>query len=183
MSDQPFIAVFVKLEYWDAYRASVLLTARQFRVVLCIFGIMGALMLVLLSFAIFHPMPEREWYQTIRNTTPLVWVFGLPILVVFVLPLLTAWKVVTDERIKRGINYRFSDAGIHVESSIATADLKWAAIRNVRETRKAFLLLPGPSVAHTLPMRCFANETEIAAMRELLRANVPMAKLDRTRID
>ncbi len=179
MSDQPFIEVFVKLEYWDAYRASVALTARQFRVVLCIFGIMGALMLVVLAFAIFHSMPEREWYQTIRNPTPLVWVFGLPILFVLVLPLLTARKVVTDERIKRGISYQFSDAGIHIQSSVATVDLKWAAIRNVTETRTAFLLLPGPNVAHTLPMRCFANETEIAAMRELLRANVPMAKLHR----
>jgi hypothetical protein len=180
MPDQSFIGVFVKLQYWDAYRASVALTARQFRLVLCIFGIMGALMLVLLGFAVFHPTPEREWFQTIRNTTPLVWVFGLPILFVFVLPLLTAWKVVTDERIKRGITYRFSDAGIHIESSVATVDLKWAAIRNVRETRMAFLLLPSPNIAHTLPMRCFANETEIAAVRELLRANVPMAKLHRT---
>ena len=177
MAEQATIAVFVKLSYWESYRAAVVLTARVFRKLLYIFGFMGALWIFLLIISLVRPSPEKEWYQTIQTSRPLLWVFGLPILFIFVLPLLSAAKVVADERVKRGVNYGFSDNGIHVESSVATADLQWAAIRQALETRSAFLLFPGTNVAHTLPKRCFTDAAELAKMRELLRAHVPKAKV------
>lgn len=180
MTDQPPISVFVKLSYWESYRAAVVLTARVFRKVLYIFGFMGTLWILLLVLTLVRPSPEKEWYQTMQTSRQLSWVFGLPILFVFVLPLLSAAKVVADERVKKGINYAFSDNGIHVESSVATADLKWAAIRQALETRFAFLLFPGANLAHTLPKRCYTNAADIAAMRELLRVHVPKARLQKT---
>ena len=54
MPDQYSIAVLVKLKYWEAYRAAVTLTVRQFRIVLIIFGIIGTLMLLIFVFAVFH---------------------------------------------------------------------------------------------------------------------------------
>jgi hypothetical protein len=179
MAEQIGIHIFVKIEFWDAYRASVLVTARQFRKLLFIFGIMGGLMFALFAFALTHPMPRKDWYETLNNAKPLVWVFGLPILFVFLLPLLAAQKMAADERIKKGIRYRFSDSGIHVESSVATTDLLWAAIREVIETRSAFLLFPNANLAHIIPLRCFESTAEVVALRELLRANVPQIKLSR----
>src|SRR6266849_5582320 len=105
MAEKAPIAVFVKLTYWESYRAAVVLTARVFRKLLYIFGFMGALWILLLIVSLFRPSPEREWYQTIQSSRQLMWVFGLPILFVFVLPLLSAAKVVADERAKKGINY------------------------------------------------------------------------------
>jgi hypothetical protein len=101
-------------------------------------------------------------------------------LFVFVLPLLSAAKVVGDERVKKGVNYTFSDNGIHIESSVATANLQWAAFRQALETRSAFLLFTGPNIAHTLPKRCYTTAAELVTMRELLRAHVPKAKLRKT---
>ncbi len=177
MAEQAPIAVFVKLSYWESYRAAVVLTARVFRKILFIFGSIGALWILLLVISLVRPSPEREWYQTIQSGRQLMWVIGLPILFVFVLPLFSAAKVVADERVKKGINYALSDHGVHVESSVATADLQWAAIRQALETRSAFLLFTGPNIAHTLPKRCFTDTVELATMRELLRVHVPKAKL------
>jgi len=180
MAEQAPTEVFVKLNYWESYRAAVVLTARVFRKILYIFGFMGALWILLLVVSLVRPSPEREWYQTIQSGRQLMWVFGIPILFVFVFPLLSAAKVVADERVKRGVNYAFSDNGIHVASAVATADLQWAAIRQALETRSAFLLFAGLNIAHTLPKRCYTNAAELSTMRELLRAHVPKAKLRKT---
>ncbi len=179
MPEQHSVAVFVKLQYGEVYWTSVLLTSRLFRKVLYIFGFMGVLMVISFIFAFLRPRPEQEWYQMLENSKSLLWVFGIPILVVFVSPMLSAQKALNDERLKRGISYRFSDSGIHVESSVAKADLQWAAIRHAIETRSAFLLLPTANVAHTLPKRCFSSAEDVADTRELLRANIPKAKLHR----
>jgi hypothetical protein len=76
-----------------------------------------------------------------------------------------------------GSNYRFSDGGIHVKSSVAEADIQWKAFREVVETRTAFLLFPASNLAHTLPLRCFGSGATIQAARGLFRANVPKARL------
>ena len=105
--------------------------------------------------------------------------FLIPVLLVFVAPLLSARKALADKRLAKGIKYEFRDAGIHLESSVASADLQWGAFLNAVETRWAFLLLPTKNVAHTLPLRCFGSPAEIDAMRELLRRNLPNATLRR----
>ena len=177
LEEQTGIRVFVKLEFWDAYRAAVVLTTRQFRTILIIFGIIGTLMFAVFVLSVFHPRPGRDWYEISRNAKPLLSAFGILVLFVFILPLITAKKVVSDERVRSGVRYRFSSAGIHVESSVATADLLWAAFRQAIETRSAFLLLPNATVAHILPQRFFESVSDVAAMRELLRANVRKTKL------
>ncbi|GAC1626569.1 MAG: hypothetical protein PVS2B2_10260 [Candidatus Acidiferrum sp.] len=180
MSEHEPIAVFVKLGYWDSYRAAVVLTARIFRKVLYIFGFMGALWLFLLVLALVHPSPEKDWYQILQTSKQLSWVFGIPLIFVFVLPLLSAGKVIADERVKKGFSYTFSEAGIHVESSVAKTDMQWAAILQTLETRSAFLLFPNANMAHTLPKRCFATAADITSMRDLLRAHVAKAKLGKS---
>ena len=78
---------------------------------------------------------------------------------------------------KQGVNYQFSDAGIHVESSASKTDLSWAAIRRVSEMRSAFLVFTNPSIAFTLPKGCFESTQCVASLRELFRAHVPKTKL------
>jgi hypothetical protein len=173
------IAVFVKLEYWDAYRAAVVLAVRCLGKILIIFGIIGGLWLVLLVFAALKPAPERDWYETVRQTNLLVWPLVAVVLFVFVLPFLSAGRVASEERFKRGIRYRISGAGVHVESYVSTSDLQWGAFRHAIEIRSAFLLFTSPSLVQVLPRRCFASETDIAVVRDLLRVHIPKAKLRR----
>jgi hypothetical protein len=149
----------------------------MFRVFLLLFAVGALLKAAIVVFAALYPQPDKAWYESAKDATPLVWVIGLPVLFVFILPLVWARRAIRDDRVKNGVQYEFSPIGIHVENSVGRADLKWAAIRRAIETRSAFLLLPTNNLAHTLPRRCFASGSDIDAMRELVRANVPNARL------
>lgn len=179
MSYEGSVTVFVKLSFWDAYWSAVVLTARLARKLLWIFGVMAALWLLLLVSVQIWPRPEADWQQMMRNDNRLMLVLLLPIALVFGSPLLSARKVLTDERVKEGVKYQFSDAGIRIESSVGAADLQWAAFRQVVETRSAFLLFPTSNLARTLPLRCFASEADVQAARQLFRAKIERAKLRR----
>lgn len=147
---------------------------------LIVFGAVGTLIIALYAFAALYPNPNVEWQQILFDSEGRLWVFGLPILVVFVGPLFSARRILREDRVRKGMSYSFSDSGIHIESSVAKADLQWAAIRHVIETRTAFLLLPYKNLAYTLPKECFGSDTAIAAVRELLRTHVAKAKLKNT---
>jgi hypothetical protein len=174
---QEGISVFVKLEYWETYRAAVALTLRQFRFMLAIFGVVGILALAALVLSLVHPRPNQDWHEMSINLKPLFWVVGGLLFFVFVVPLITSRKIVGNERFKAGISYRFSPDGIHVESSVATTDLHWAAFRQARESRSMFLLMQNTAMANIIPHRCFASPADVVAMRDLLRRNVPKTKL------
>src|SRR5437667_1728057 len=125
MAEQPPISLFVKLRYWDVYRLNVVLTATVFRKVLYIWGFVALLWLGLSILLLVRPSPEQDWGVTMQNASPLKWAFGLPLLFVFVLPLLSARRVLKHERLKRGLSYQFSEAGIHVETSVSKTDFSW----------------------------------------------------------
>jgi len=166
------ISVFVKLGYWDLYRLSVVLTARQFRKVLYIWGFVALLWIGLWILLLFRPAPEQDWAITLQ-TSPLKWAFGLPVIFLFVLPLLSSRRALGDDRIKQGVSYQFSDGGIRIKTSVSHSDLSWSAVRQVSETGHAFLLFTSPNIASTLPKRCFESPEIVAALRELFRVRVP----------
>lgn len=179
MSEQPPISLFVKLGYWDVYRLNVVLTATVFRKVLYIWGLVALLWLGLSVLLLFRPSPEQDWAVMMQNASPLKWVFGLPVIFVLALPLLSARRVLGDERLKRGVSYQFSEAGIHVETSISKTDLSWAAIHRVKELPSEFLVFTNPNIAYTLPKRCFDSSQGVAALRELFRTHVQRTNLRR----
>jgi hypothetical protein len=171
MPDQPAIKVFVKLEYWDIYWANTSLQLRMFRKTFFAGVFVGVLGLAIFIFERFHEQPaEGGWLA-------FLWVLMATF---FVSPLFTARRAVADERVSKGISYRFSDAGIHIESSVATSDVQWAAFRYVVPTRSLFLLLTtkrAAASAQILPIRCFASDSDLAAFRQLLNDKIPKAKL------
>lgn len=177
MSDQTPISLFVKLDYWDVYRLNVVLTATVFRKILYIWGFVALLWLALYVHFLYRPLPEQDWAAMMQNASTLNWVFGLPVLFVFVLPLLSARRVSRDERVKRGVNYRFSEAGIHVETFVSKTDLSWAAIHRVSESHSAFLVFTNPNIAFMIPRRCFESTQGVADLRESFRAGADKSKL------
>jgi hypothetical protein len=169
MSQQPPISLFVKLGYWDIYRLNVVLTATAFRKILYIWGFVALLWLSVSVLLLIQPSSAHDWAVMQQNAKPLTWAFALPVIFVFVLPLLSAQRVLRDELVKRGITYQFSEAGVHIETSISKTDLSWAAIRRVREFPSEFLVFTSPRTAFTLPKKCFENSMGVATLRELFR--------------
>jgi hypothetical protein len=179
MPDQAPISLSVKLGYWDVYRLNVVLTATVFRKLLYIWGFVALLWLAFSVLLLLRPAPEQDWAVIMQNASPLEWVLSLPVLFVFVVPLLSARRVLRDERVKQGVSYQFSDAGIHVKTSVSRTDLSWVAIRRVSESRSAFLIFTNPNIASMVPKRCIESTQVVADLRELFRARVPKTKLRR----
>jgi hypothetical protein len=179
MPDQPAITVFVKLEYWDIYWANIALHLRMFRKTLFAGAFVGVFGLAVFIYGRFHGQSPEDGYQ---STQDWLWLAVLWVMLAsfFVSPLFTARRAVADERVRKGTRYRFSDAGIHFESSVATADVQWAGYRYVVLTHSLFLLLMTNRTAAgllILPIRCFASDSDLAAFRQLLNDKIPKAKL------
>lgn len=177
MTDQTPISLFVKLTYWDVYRLNVVLTATVLRKVLYVWGLVALLWLALSVLLLFRPAHDQDWAVIMQNTSPLKWLLGLPVLFVFVVPLLSARRVLRDERVKRGVSYLFSDIGIHVETSVSKADLSWAAIQRVSESRSAFLVFTSRNIASMVPKRCLESTRGVVDLRQLFLSHVPKTKL------
>src|ERR1700731_2218586 len=157
MSQQPPMSLFVKLGYWDGYRLNVVLTATAFRKILYIWGFVALLWLSVSILLLIRLSSAHDWTVMQQNAKPLTWAFALPVIFVFVLPLFSAQRVLRDELIKRGVTYQFSEAGVHIETSISKTDLSWAAIRRVREFPSEFMVFTSPRTAFTLPKKCFES--------------------------
>ena len=177
MSQQPPLSLFVKLGYWDVYRLNVVLTASAFRKVLYIWGFVALLWLSLSVFLLVRPSATRDWAVMLENARPLEWAFALPVVFVFVLPLLSAQRVLRDELVKQRVNYQFSEAGVHIETSISKSDLSLATIRRVREFPSEFLVFTSKRTAFTLPKKCFESSQGVATLRELFRTYVETSNL------
>src|ERR1700674_53683 len=177
MPQQPQISLFVRLGFWDVYRLNVFLTATAFRKILYIWGFVAVLFFSVFVLLLIRPSSEHDWAVMQQNARPLTWAFALPVIFVFVLPLLSAQRVLRDEVVKRGVNYQFSEAGVHIETSISKSDFSWAAIRRVREFRSEFLIFTSARTAFSLPKRCFESTQGVATLRELFRTYVETSKL------
>src|SRR5258707_4055364 len=177
MGEQPSVSIFVKLHFGEAYWSAVFIRARMLRKVLYVYAVVLLITASAFLYGWAHPAPEHDWFVMLQNSRPLQWVFVLPLLFVFVLPLLSAQKLTSNERFKHGAKYTFSASGVYVETSVAKADVQWSAFLQVVETKSSFFLFSALNIAYTLPKRCLANSDDIRVLRELLRANVPIAKL------
>jgi hypothetical protein len=176
MTESPAISLFVKLKYWDVYRFNVLLMAISLRKILYLWSFVAVLFLVSELFAFFRPGDMSHWVVIMKNADPLLWVLALP-LVAFLLTLTAARRVIRQPRLKEGVRYRFSQAGVHIETSVSTADLLWSGVQRVRETRSLFLVFTTRTNAFALPKHCFENTQDVSALRELFRAQVKTTKL------
>jgi YcxB-like protein len=179
MQEQGSISLHVKLKYWELYRLNVVLMATVFHKVLYIWGFVTMLWLALSLLLLFRPSHGQDWAVMTQNASPLKWLFGLPVLFLFILPLLSARKLLGDEALKRGVSYQFSDSGFHVETTVSKTDFTWAAIHGISEARSSFLVFTKPNIAFMLPKRCFESTEGVAALRELFRVHVPGTKLRR----
>lgn len=151
MPQQPALSLFVKLGYWDVYRMNIALTISAFRKVLYIWGFVALLWLSLSVLLLVRPSPKQDWAVMLESARPLEWAFALPVVFVFVLPLLSAQRVLREELIKQGVNYQFSEAGVHIETSISKTDLSWGAIHGSESSLWNFWYSPVHALQSRFP--------------------------------
>ena len=104
---------------------------------------------------------------------------AIPTVLVLVptVPLIRAKQMLRSGRDDGKRHFVFSEDEIKVESRLASAEVKWEAFRQVRETRQYFLLYAAPGFANVVPKRCFPSDTSIAEFRSLVRGHVRKYKL------
>jgi hypothetical protein len=177
MAEPDSVEVLVKLQYWEIYRSSVFLTTRLFRKVLYVWGTIIVAGAVVFLFAGTHATSNAELANLQSNFKPLYWVLLLPVIIVFVLPLLSARKIASDQRFQQGFRYLFTHDGLCIQSTVSRSEIKWKAITSAVETRDTLYVFSSKNVAHALPKRCFENTNDLDILRELLTTNVDDTKL------
>jgi hypothetical protein len=91
---------------------------------------------------------------------------------------LTARTALKNNPSYRGdFQYSFSDDGVYIKGIHSKGSLSWKGLHHVTETRRALLLFHDKYNAQILPKRCFASESDFAALRVLIQAHVPNANL------
>jgi len=102
---------------------------------------------------------------------------SLPVLLLLDCYLTTRSVLKNNPSYRGDFQYSFSDKGIEVEGIYSKGNLSWNALHHVVETQRAFLLFHDKYNAQVLPKRCFASESDSAALRVLIQAHVPNTNL------
>jgi hypothetical protein len=172
------LEVDVDLPLSDLYRATIGITVYVLRYII---GALAASLLVCLLCWVYASFgtAQSKLAENVAEVLLPPLVGGVPVLVVGVLavPYFRAKKILKAERMHGKRHYVFSPEGLSVESSLASANLKWSVFRLVKETRRYFLLYSVANTANVIPKRCFASEPEIGSFRLLVREQVHRVKL------
>jgi YcxB-like protein len=174
MSDNPFVSIHVKLAPSEFYWAAVRSTTQQMRKVLVLFGFVGFLSIAGLIFATLFSKSIKEWQQTIRGTNLPLFAFVciLPILVIFLAPLLSLVKFLANPGNAAGARIRFFESGVVTESDAGMTGWDWTIYLKAQETLNYFLLYPSNSDAQIIPKRCLSASGEVELLRDLLRQHI-----------
>lgn len=75
-------------------------------------------------------------------------------------------------RLRGPHRYRFSTAGLEVESPTARSTLEWSAFERFRETRRYLLLFHTRWHVSVIPKRCVEDEGALEQLRSLFRRSI-----------
>jgi len=174
MSGNPLVSIHVKLAPRECYWTAVRSTTQQLRKTLLLFSFVGFLSLSGLIFATLFSISIKEWQQTIRGThLPLfAFVCILPIMVIFLAPLFSLVKFLTNPGNSTGARIRFSESGVVTESAVGKTDRNWTFYRKAQETLNYFLLYQSNTDAQIIPKRCLSTSGQIEVLRDLFRRHI-----------
>ena len=97
------VSIFVRVGYWEAYRLSVIVPASCLSRLLYLLGFAVLCWLVLPLLVLSRTVPENRAIL-MHNVVVMGWLFGAVLVILFVFPLLSARRVVTDiKRFKGGV--------------------------------------------------------------------------------
>jgi len=179
MTTSDAFKVTVQLTFWERYRSMVAIVADakkpwQWAV--------SALTNILFASALFFSFclllcGKTESYISLVQSS-LLW--GVLFLVVFtpafllIFPVLMLILPVLTKRapfLRTPVVYSFFKDRIETKTAASESTVQWATLVMIRETNQRFLFYFQKYVAFVIPKPCFADESEIAAFRELVRSS------------
>jgi YcxB-like protein len=101
----------------------------------------------------------------------------LPAIFLGVFFLFLAWlqpRLAARKIILRPIDWRLSDEGVQIRTSVAATDIRWEAYLKYKEGKKVFLLYVQKGQAQFIPKRVL-SESETVELRNLISAHVKKA--------
>jgi hypothetical protein len=84
-------------------------------------------------------------------------------------------RLAARKAILRTVEWRFSDAGVHLQSDVASSDILWKAFIRFREGPKVLLLYTQKGQANFIPKRAL-DASQLDELRRLIHAHVPERK-------
>jgi len=172
------IEVDVDLTLGDFYKANLGMSLYFLRYLIAAVTMAAVLWAICLA-ASFSRYAWRDNADALAQWLFQVVVVAVPTVLILVptVPLIRAKQMLRPGRDDGKRHYVFSEDEIKVESLLASAEVKWEAFRQVRETRQYFLLYAAPGFANVVPKRCFPSDTSIGEFRSLVRRHVRKFKL------
>jgi YcxB-like protein len=167
----------VQARFGELYSAFLNYSLHKLRFMLLI----ALLIFILTGLAIHHASsldpPEDHWMNFALSVKPLFTLSWAFLLIIPVTALLNVAKILRDPRRSSGIKYHVTDSGMYIESSMGSSDLNCTAFLEVREVSGAFFMFVTGALFHIIPKRCFSSTDDMIRFREIIRANIPKARL------
>jgi hypothetical protein len=160
---------FVRGEMWSRFRFVLIVAA-----IMLIVSVALSVTLALTPPSPEHPERDEQAHSLLVNGIP----FPVVVLVLyFLVPLWSARSVMKNPNFAGEFLYAFSDEGVIIRGPLSNSNLSWAAFVKARETSWSFSLYPQNAIANMVPKAGFSSETDVTAVRELIRRNIPKSSL------
>jgi hypothetical protein len=78
-------------------------------------------------------------------------------------------SLATNKSLREDIHYRFSTTGITATAPSSSGSTTWENVYSAFETRNAFLIFISHNIMYVIPKRCFRDNEQAQAFRELLQ--------------
>jgi hypothetical protein len=171
------IELQVDFRFGELYRAMLVMVIRSLRQLL---GLLAALTVARGAGLLYCSVggPASDVVGAIGQMLFPLLEGSVPVTVVLI-PIISYVRARQVFRAETGLTrrYSFSDTGIDIKSPRVNAQVQWAAVREVKETRRFFFMYLLPSMANVLPKRCFASDAVLNDFRAMVRANVKKTRL------
>jgi len=169
MGEQTTINLHLYLTMNDLVPAVMMLSLRRYR-----WGIAVLAVLVLVVVVQFW----TNGHTLAQNLDLLATMILLPPVFAIVASYLTARSYLRNTPSAQGEHrYSFSEDRIDFTGQHSQGTLRWTALTRSWETRRSFLLYVDHSRGVVLPKRFFTSESDVEALRQLLRRRLPKSQL------
>jgi hypothetical protein len=99
----------------------------------------------------------------------LFFVIFMPLLLIILPPIILGVMAARGMLPRKPLLYLFFSDRIECRTDTSSSTFQWQAFQMIRETKGQFLLYYQKYMALVLPKRCFATQSEIEALRQLIR--------------
>jgi hypothetical protein len=135
-----------------------------------VLSVAGSLSLIALGLVLPHVQRTRAGVSDVSELSLASLSLGFGLTAVF-LGQLIAINRALDRRASalQPSTLDFGPLGLHVEAPGSTADIRWTALRQFKESKEHLLLYVGPDQYILVPIRAFSSEDEANQCRELVK--------------